>query len=106
MAFVESELFPMASLLVYHIIYFFAGFIFTGEFDENRAQDYMMRPYKRIVIMQLTIILGAFAIFLSGFKSTTFIVIWIIMKILGDLKITAAELGFKNTLKERAGFKK
>jgi len=106
LAFIESELFPMASLLVYHIIYFFAGFIFTGEFDENRAQDYMMRPYKRIVIMQLTIILGAFALFLSGFKSTAFIVIWIIMKILGDLKITAAEFGFKNTLKEQAGFKK
>jgi len=61
----------------------------------------MMRPYKRIVIMQLTIILGAFAIFLTGFKSIAFIILWIAFKLTADIKLTVSELSFtKNTLKE------
>lgn len=99
--FIESELFPIAALLAYHIVYFFANFIYTGEFDKNNAGDYMMHPYKRIVIMQLTIILGAFAIFLTGFKSIAFVILWIVFKIAADLKLTAGELGIaKNALKE------
>jgi len=101
MGVIESELFPVTALFLYHIVYFFVNFISTGEYDKNRAQDYMMRPYKRIVIMQLTIILGAFAIFLTGFKSIAFIILWIAFKLAADIKLTVSELSFtKNTLKE------
>ena len=58
----------------------------------------MMRPYKRIVIMHMTIIFGAFALFISGFKSAVFIIIWIGLKIFFDLKIHVSDIknyGFK-----------
>ena len=93
----DSGLFPVASMLIYQIINFFIHFILTGEFNQNDAKDYMMRPYKRIVIMQLTIILGAFAISLTGFKSIAFVILWIIFKIAADIKLTAGEIGLLKT---------
>jgi hypothetical protein len=99
--FIESELFPIAALIGYHLFYFFSSFICTGDYDKNIAQDYMMRPYKRIVIMQMTIMLGAFTLFLTGFRSIAFIIIWIAFKIAADLKLTAGEMRrTENTLKE------
>ncbi|HOP63991.1 MAG TPA: DUF6498-containing protein [Spirochaetota bacterium] len=88
----ESELFPVIALFIYHLISFMQHFVLTGEYDSNGAEDYMMRPYKRIIIMQLTIIFGAFALFMTGFKSIVFIIIWIGLKILGDMKLTAGEI--------------
>jgi len=90
----DSGLFPVASMLIYQIINFFIHFILTGEFDQNDAKDYMMRPYKRIVIMQLTIIFGAFALFSTGLKNFAFIIVWIVLKLIADLKLTAGEPGF------------
>ncbi len=89
----ESELFPVIALGVYHIINFIIYFLFTGEYDRKDADDYFTRPYKRIVIMQLTIIFGGFVLFTSGFRNIIFIIFWILLKIAGDLKITASEQG-------------
>lgn len=90
---IESELFPVIALGIYHIINFIIYFLFSGEYDRNNAEDYFTRPYKRIVIMQLTIIFGGFVLFTSGFRNIIFVIFWILLKITGDLKITALEQG-------------
>lgn len=88
----ESEFSAIAALFISHLVSFYIYFLKTGEYNNTTADFYMMRPYKRIIIMHLTIIFGAFALFLSGFKSAVFIVIWIGLKIVSDLKIHISEI--------------
>ncbi len=95
----ESEYSAVAALFISHLISFYLYFIKTGEYNHTKASTYMMRPYKRILIMHMTIISGAFTLFISGFKSAVFIIIWIGLKILFDLKIQIREIqnyGFKD----------
>lgn len=87
----ESEFSAVAALFISHLISFYMYFIRTGEYNYTEADTYMMRPYKRIVIMHLTIIFGAFALFISGFKSAVFIIIWIGLKVLSDLMMHVSE---------------
>lgn len=88
----ESELSAVIALFISHLVSFYLYFIRTGEYNYTGADTYMMRPYKRIIVMHLTIIFGAFALFISGFKSAVFIIIWIGFKILFDLKMHAGEI--------------
>jgi hypothetical protein len=88
----ESEFSAVIALFLSHLVSFYLYFIKPGEYNHTTADVYMMRPYKRIFIMHLTIIFGAFALFISGFKSAVFIIIWIGLKILFDLKIHVSEL--------------
>lgn len=90
--FLESEFSAVIALFLSHLIAFYLYFIKPGEYNHTTADVYMMRPYKRIIIMHLTIIFGAFALFISGFKSAVFIIIWIGLKILFDLKIHVSEI--------------
>lgn len=90
--FLESEYAAVAALFISHLVSFYLYFIKTGEYNYTQASTYMMRPYKRIIIMHMTIIFGAFALFISGFKSAVFIIIWIGLKILSDLKIHITEV--------------
>lgn len=90
--FVNSEISAISALLISHISSFYTYFIKTGEYNSTEASDYMMRPYKRIIIMQVTIIFGAFALFISGFKSAVFVIIWIGLKIITDLKMHISEI--------------
>ncbi|PKL19048.1 MAG: hypothetical protein CVV49_02895 [Spirochaetae bacterium HGW-Spirochaetae-5] len=89
--FLESEFAAIAALFISHLVSFYLNFIKTGEFNYTTADNYMLRPYKRIIVMHLTIIFGAFALFISGFKSVVFVIIWIGLKILSDLKMQVSE---------------
>ena len=89
--FLESEFAAIAALFISHLVSFYLNFIKTGEYNYTTADNYMVRPYKRIIVMHLTIIFGAFALFISGFKSVVFIIIWIGLKILTDLKMQVSE---------------
>jgi len=88
----ESEFTAVMALFISHAVSFYIYFIRTGEYNFTEAGTYMMRPYKRIVIMHMTIIFGAFALFISGFKSALFIIVWIGLKIFFDLKIHVSEI--------------
>jgi len=88
----ESEFSAIAALFISHLVSFYLYFLKTGEYNSTTADFYMMRPYKRIIIMHLTIIFGAFALFISGFKSAVFIIVWIGIKIVSDLKIHISEV--------------
>ena len=95
----ESEFSAVTVLFISHLVSFYMYFIKTGEYNYTKADTYMMRPYKRIVVMHLTIIFGAFALFITGFKSSVFIIVWIGIKILFDLKIHVSDIknyGFTN----------
>lgn len=89
--FLESEFAAIAALFISHLVSFYLNFIKTGEYNYTTADNYMARPYKRIIVMHATIIFGAFALFISGFKSVVFIIIWIGLKILSDLKMQVSE---------------
>jgi len=88
----ESEYSAITALFISHAVSFFMYFIKTGEYNYTRADTYMMRPYRRIFIMHMTIIFGAFALWFSGFRSAVFIIVWIGVKILFDLKIHVSEM--------------
>jgi len=96
--FLESEFSAVIALFLSHLISFYLYFIKSGEYNHTNAETYMMHPYKRIIIMQMTIIFGAFALFVSGFKSAVFIIVWIGVKILFDLKIHVSEIKFTLSL--------
>jgi len=88
----ESEFSAIAALFITHLISFYMYFIKTGEYNYTEADTYMARPYKRIIIMHLTILFGAFTLFLTGFKSIVFIIIWIGLKVFSDLRLHISEL--------------
>lgn len=88
----NSELSAVLALFVSHLISFYMYFIRNGEYNHTNALDYMMKPYKRIIVMHMTIIFGAFALFASGFKSAVFIIIWIGLKVIFDVKMHFREL--------------
>jgi len=92
--FIESEFSAITALFISHLVSFYLYFLKTGEYNYTEADNYMIKPYKRIIVMHLTIIFGAFALFITGFKSVVFIIIWIGLKILADLKMQISE--FKN----------
>ncbi len=88
----KSEFSAVMALFISHTVSFYMYFIKPGEYNYTEAATYMMRPYKRIVVMHLTIIFGAFALFISGFKSAVFVIVWIGLKIFFDLKIHTKEI--------------
>lgn len=83
----QTELSAVLALFISHLASFYMYFIRTAEYNHTNADNYMVRPYKRIIIMHLTIIFGAIALFITGFKSAVFIIIWIGLKIVFDLKM-------------------
>jgi hypothetical protein len=51
---------PFAGLVVSHLISFFWDFLWRGEFRQANPLELMKQPYSRVVVMQLTIIIGGF----------------------------------------------
>ncbi len=88
---IDSEFSAVIAIFISYAVSFYFQFIKTGAYNHTAAPDYMMRPYKRIVVMHLTIIFGAFVFLLSGFKSGLFVVVWIALRIFADLKMHARE---------------
>lgn len=95
-----SELSAVAALFINHLISFYMNFIRTREYNNTTPQDYFIRPYKRIVVMHVTIILGFFTIVLSGMRGAGVIIVWVTLKVLADLKMNIGELGSEH--KKRA----
>jgi hypothetical protein len=90
----QSELFAIIVIFVSHIITFYIHFIKDGEFLSTTPDKLMTHPYKRIIIMHLTIIIGAFAVFFLKSASVGFLSVFILLKIITDLQIH-----FKDTMK-------
>ncbi|MCR9141114.1 MAG: DUF6498-containing protein [bacterium] len=81
----------VAGLIGSHGVSFFVHFIRGREYYATGVMDLFAKPYGRIILMHLTIILGAFA--LVGFSQmfpgqaiTTLAGVWVMLKIIVDLR--------------------
>jgi hypothetical protein len=70
-------------LMISHGYSYFANFWFKGEYKTRGIFQQMMSPYKRIVVLQITIIFGAFLSIL--FPGMIFSIVLVLVKILIDL---------------------
>ncbi len=101
-----STLFPQAvamglvingflPLVISHGLSFFNNFIGKKEYNSTGTGDLIFGPYKRIMIMQATLILGGFAVMVVG-QSTALVVLLIAIKIGVDLWSHIREHADKN----------
>ena len=72
------------SLCLSHFISYQGHFIGNREYERVSADDLFMKPYPRIIIMHLTILLGGALAFSTG-QSTLALGIMVFLKILADL---------------------
>ena len=82
---IKDFLFPIISLFISHGISFYLNFIKEKEYQKLSGQDLMMSPYKRIIIMQLTLIFGMFLVIAIKLPVSV-MALFIILKIVFDLK--------------------
>ncbi|MGI9234725.1 MAG: DUF6498-containing protein, partial [Woeseiaceae bacterium] len=85
----------VASIAASHLISFFTNFIGTGEYLRTTANKLMFRPYGRIFVLHVAIILGAALIEWLG-SPASMLVVLVAAKIALDLRYHLAERdGFK-----------
>lgn len=90
---------PIFSLFISHGISFFYNFLKNKEYNHTNISQQMFMPYKRIVIMHITIIGSGFLSILLG-NSSFAIILLVIFKICADIKshITEHTRGEHNTI--------
>lgn len=67
-----------------HLVSYFYNYLGRGEAQRMKAEKVMFLPYRRIVILQVTIILGGMAVMSLG-SSAGLIAVLVIAKTMGDL---------------------
>lgn len=77
-------------LVISHGISFYFNFIRNHEYERTNMKKQMMEPYKRILIMHLTIIIGAWLILVLK-EAVFFLVLLIVIKTITDLKFHLKE---------------
>jgi len=81
----EFHLLPaIAALSFSHAYSFVSNFIRRGEFMEVTPTALMVKPYARVVILHITLILGAFVIYSSG-AHIVGLLLFIVLKIIVDI---------------------
>ena len=85
-----SMLLAVTLLAASHIFSFFGNFIAAGEYRKTQAADLMMRPYGRIVVLHITIIIGAFLTTALG-NPLGLLVVLMVLKTLVDLAMHQSE---------------
>jgi len=73
-----------------HLVSFFNNFIAAGEYRRADVDDLMQRPYGRIVVMHVAIIIGGAVIQWLG-SPVSMLVVLVVAKILLDLRLHTAE---------------
>jgi hypothetical protein len=73
------------ALFISHAYSFKAYFLKDKMYLDHEAADFMMRPYGRIVVMQITIILGAFILMVTGWHAGV-VILWVVLKTIVDLR--------------------
>jgi len=72
-------------LLLSHGISYYHHFIKRKEYQNKNMMSLMIAPYKRIIVMHLTLIFGAFIVVLTNFPKIV-IILFILIKTIVDLK--------------------
>jgi|SRR3989338_1956555 len=76
---------PLLSPFISHGISFFHNFIGKREYKETSTMQLMTSPYKRVILMHITLLFGGFLIMLTGIPIYAMI-LFIILKTIIDLK--------------------
>ena len=81
----NNLIFAMLAIFLSHGYSFITNYLGKGEYRKYTIATLMMQPYSRVIILHITLIIGAFLIFM--FKSTTaFLLLFIFLKIGMDLR--------------------
>ncbi len=83
-------LLALVSLVASHTLSFILFFLVNGEFRKAKAPNEMLRPYVRIVLLHVTILVGAFPVALTG-QASWAVVLFVALKIGMDLRAHWAE---------------
>lgn len=86
---------PVAAMLGSHGVAFVTGFLAKEEYLETTPMHFMWHPYGRVVVLHVTIILGAFAVVLVG-QSILVLLIFVLLKIATDVAIQRRDAGPKS----------
>jgi hypothetical protein len=73
------------ALFLSHLISFAINYVRKGEYKQAKLKELMIQPYSRVVILHVTIIIGAFLVLLAN-ASVYVLVILILLKIFIDVK--------------------
>ena len=73
------------ALFVSHLLSFAVNYIGKGEYKKAELKELMFQPYSRVVILHVTIIIGAFLVMLSNAPAIVLVVL-ILLKIFIDVK--------------------
>lgn len=81
----------VAALLMSHGVSFYVHFLRGREYYHSEMMQLFIAPYKRIIVMQITIILGAFALvalatLFPDYAIQSLAGIWVVIKIIVDLQ--------------------
>lgn len=79
-----------AALLVSHLVSFVVNYIGGEEYRRFGPQQLMMQPYRRIVVLHLTIIFGGFAVMALA-QPVWLLVVMVAIKVAVDLKMHLRE---------------
>lgn len=81
----EGIIFPVVAIFLSHAVSFFSNFIAKKEYKKTSIAGLMISPYKRVVVMQITLIFGTFILMLTSIP-TFVVILFIILKVYFDLK--------------------
>jgi hypothetical protein len=79
-------------LLISHGTSFFVNYIGRGEFRRTTPQAQMFQPYGRLVILHVTIVIGAFFVIFLG-QPVALVALLVLLKTLFDLALHVREHG-------------
>ncbi|MCX7641742.1 MAG: DUF6498-containing protein [Elusimicrobiales bacterium] len=82
---IDSLLLGFFFLFISHMFSFLWNFFIKNEKEKTEFLKQMISPYDRILVMHVTILVGGFLISITH-TNKTFLIIFVIMKILVDLK--------------------
>ena len=57
---------PLAVLLASHLFSFFWNYLYRGEFRRARLAELMVKPYGRVIVLHVTVLIGGFAAMALG----------------------------------------
>ena len=87
---IERLAIAVVILAISHGVSFYLNFIRAGEYRRVSAAELMMRPYGRVVVLHMTILVGAFAIAATGAPVAALVVL-VAIKTAIDLGLHLAE---------------
>ena len=89
---------PLALLLVSHGVAFLTDFLARGEYRTATVNELMMRPYGRVAVLHVTIVIGAFVAAAVG-PSLGVLLVFVLVKIVADVSayLNSRESGQRET---------